>query len=71
VSVDTVTVGRDVPLGEGRVVHLDGPRIRLSASEIRERAAAGRSIRYLVPDAVAAYIGDHDLYQHRRRTDRS
>jgi nicotinate-nucleotide adenylyltransferase len=50
---------------------LDGPRIRLSASEIRQRAAAGRSIRYLVPDAVASYIGDHGLYQDQRRTDRS
>lgn len=50
---------------------LDGPLIRLSASEIRRRAAAGRSIRYLVPDAVAAYIGDHGLYQDQRRTDRS
>ena len=52
-------------------VFLDGPRIRLSASEIRERAAAGRSVRYLVPDAVAAYISDHSLYQDSRRTDRS
>jgi nicotinate-nucleotide adenylyltransferase len=50
---------------------LDGPRMRLSASEIRTRAAAGRSVRYLVPDAVAAYIGDHALYQEPRRTDRS
>ena len=45
------------------VVVLDGPHIRLSASEIRERAGSGRSIRYLVPDAVAAYIGDHALYR--------
>ena len=50
---------------------LDGPRLRLSASEIRARAAAGRSMRYLVPDAVAAYIGDHGLYRTDRRTDRS
>jgi nicotinate-nucleotide adenylyltransferase len=70
-AVDADTVGRGVPLGESRIVHLDGPRIRLSASEIRERAAAGRSIRYLVPDAVAAYIGDHGLYQDQGRTDRS
>lgn len=50
---------------------LDGPHIRLSASEIRARAAAGRSVRYLVPDAVAAYIGDHGLYQDHRRDHRT
>lgn len=54
-----------------RVVFLDGPRIRLSASVLRDRAAAGRSLRYLVPDAVAAYIGDHDLYRSPRRNDRT
>jgi len=54
-----------------RVAVLDGPRMRLSASEIRSRAAAGRSVRYLVPDAVAAYIGDHSLYQDPRRTHRT
>ena len=50
-----------------RATFLDGPRLRLSASELRARAAAGRSLRYLVPDAVAAYIGDHALYQNTRR----
>jgi nicotinate-nucleotide adenylyltransferase len=50
-----------------RVVFLDGPRLRLSATELRERAAAGRSLRYLVPDAVAAYIDDHALYRNPRR----
>jgi nicotinate-nucleotide adenylyltransferase len=50
-----------------RVVFLDGPRMRLSASELRSRAAAGRTLRYLVPDAVAAYIDDHDLYRNPRR----
>lgn len=51
----------------GRVVFLDSPRMRLSASELRERAAAGRSLRYLVPDAVAVYIDDHALYRNLRR----
>lgn len=50
-----------------RVVFLDGPRLRLSASELRTLASAGRSLRYLVPDAVAAYIGDHALYRNQRR----
>jgi nicotinate-nucleotide adenylyltransferase len=46
-----------------RVVALDAPRLRLSATDIRARVAAGRSIRYLVPDAVIRYIEDHDLYR--------
>ena len=54
-----------------RATFLDAPRIRLSASELRARAAAGRSLRYLVPDAVAAYIGDHALYKDQRRNPRS
>jgi nicotinate-nucleotide adenylyltransferase len=34
----------------------------ISGSVVRRRAAAGRSVRYLVPDAVAGYITDHALY---------
>jgi nicotinate-nucleotide adenylyltransferase len=48
-----------------RIVRLDAPRLRLSATEIRARVAAGRSIRYLVPEAVRRQIGDHGLYQDR------
>ncbi len=39
------------------------PRIDLSATEIRARVRAGRSIRYMVPDGVAAHIAAHGLYQ--------
>ncbi|HEX7473719.1 MAG TPA: nicotinate-nucleotide adenylyltransferase [Candidatus Limnocylindrales bacterium] len=59
-----------LPALAGRVALLDGPRIRLSASEIRKRAAAGLSVRYLVPDAVAAYIADHRLYRDADRATR-
>jgi nicotinate-nucleotide adenylyltransferase len=45
----------------GRVI--DVPAIDVSASEIRARVAAGRSIRYLVPDAVREYIATHGLYR--------
>ncbi|MGO9307483.1 MAG: nicotinate (nicotinamide) nucleotide adenylyltransferase [Spirochaetia bacterium] len=34
----------------------------ISSSEIRRRIREGRSVRYLLPDAVLAYIGDNNLY---------
>lgn len=45
-----------------RAVFLDGPDLAVSGTAIRRRVALGRSIRYLVPDAVIAYIADHGLY---------
>jgi nicotinate-nucleotide adenylyltransferase len=44
-----------------RVVEV--PAVDLSATEIRRRVAGGRSIRYLVPDAVAEFIATHGLYR--------
>jgi nicotinate-nucleotide adenylyltransferase len=70
-AADATYLERAFPGVEARAVFLDGPRLRLSASELRARAAVGRSLRYLVPDAVAAYIGDHSLYHDQRRTDRT
>ena len=45
-----------------RVTVLGGPVLDISSTLIRDRAVAGRSVRYLVPDAVADYIEAHDLY---------
>lgn len=46
-----------------RVLWLEMPRIDISATELRRWAAAGRSLRYLVPDAVEAYIRQRGLYR--------
>lgn len=43
-------------------VWLENPWIDLSSSALRRRAGAGRSLRYLVPDPVIAYIRRHRLY---------
>jgi nicotinate-nucleotide adenylyltransferase len=45
-----------------RVVWFEMPRCDISATDLRERAAAGRSLRDLVPPAVEAYIHQHKLY---------
>jgi nicotinate-nucleotide adenylyltransferase len=42
---------------------LEIPALAISSTDIRARVAAGRPIRYLVPDAVAAHIRVHDLYR--------
>ncbi len=50
-----------VPSGDlGPMVRV--PSIDISATEVRRRVRAGRSIRYWVPDPVAAYIAMHRLY---------
>lgn len=46
-----------------RVCFFDMPRLDISSSLIRRRAAAGQPVRYLVPDAVAAYIERERLYR--------
>ena len=47
---------------EDRFAFLAGPLLPISGSVVRRRAAAGRSVRYLVPEAVAAYIARNRLY---------
>jgi nicotinate-nucleotide adenylyltransferase len=47
----------------GRLVLLDGPRLALSSSEIRERTRQGRSLRFLVPEQVRSFITVHGLYR--------
>ena len=47
---------------EDRAVFFDMPRLDVSSTLVRERAAAGLPIRYLVPDKVANYIGAQSLY---------
>jgi nicotinate-nucleotide adenylyltransferase len=49
--------------GAGRVRFFEMPRLDVSSTLIRRRAAAGRPIRYLVPDAVADAVQRTGIYR--------
>jgi nicotinate-nucleotide adenylyltransferase len=42
---------------------LDSPLMDISSRELRARAARGRSLRYLVPEAALRYLEEHRLYR--------
>lgn len=45
-----------------KVRMVNAPLLDISATYIREAIQAGRSIKYIVPDSVIAYINDKKLY---------
>ena len=54
---------RELPGAAERVRFFDMPRIDISSTLVRRRVAAGQPVRYLVPDAVAAYVEREGLYR--------
>lgn len=57
--IDTVPESRFA----NHVRFVSAPVMEVSGTEIRSRCSADRTIRYLVPESVRAYIEEHELYQ--------
>jgi nicotinate-nucleotide adenylyltransferase len=49
----------------GRSLLVPVPALQISSTAVRDRIAAGRSVRYWVPPGVEAYIRHHGLYGGR------
>ncbi len=61
-SSDVAALERAAPGISQKLVTFDMPRMDISATDLRARAAAGDSLRYLVPAPVEEYIRRHRLY---------
>jgi nicotinate-nucleotide adenylyltransferase len=48
---------------DGRATILEMPQFGVSSSAVRDRAATGRPLRYLVPEPVARFIEEKGIYQ--------
>ena len=62
---DRAWLTRHFPGREDRFLYLDGFHLSHASRELRALAARGRSLRYLVPGAVADYIKKTGLYLDR------
>mgnify|MGYP001561482563 FL=1 len=60
---DQGTAGSAPMAGSVAVARVTAAGLPISGTGIRERIAAGRSVRYLVPDGVAEYIAKRGLYR--------
>ena len=64
IGADGIAIAEDGDVPPHTVLVVHATSLPLSASDIRARAAAGRSLAYRVPPAVADYIARHRLYKH-------
>jgi nicotinate-nucleotide adenylyltransferase len=65
-AMDAAALRQRFGAGAERIHLLEGPALDVSASQIRRRVAAGRTIRYLVPQAVEEMILATGLYRRKQ-----
>lgn len=63
VQIDWGSLETQLPGVRERVKLLDMPELEISSHDLRERARSGRSLRYMVPEAVVTYIQERRLYR--------
>ena len=62
-TADITVLEKKLPGLRERVILLPSPALDIAASDLQRRIRAGESVANLVPDAVVAYIAQHELYR--------
>lgn len=63
VGPDVAALEQRIPGVDWRIRWIDAPLIDVAATDLAQRIAEGRSVRYQLPDAVCDYIQEHSLYR--------
>jgi nicotinate-nucleotide adenylyltransferase len=61
-DTEVAAVMRSLGCDGDRATMLEMPQFGVSSSAVRERAASGRPLRYLVPESVARFIEEKGVY---------
>ncbi len=61
-DAEVSAVLRSLGADQNQATMLEMPQFGVSSSAVRERAAAGRPLRYLVPESVARFIEEKGIY---------
>ena len=61
-DVSSGEIEREFPAARGRIKTVRGPMLDISATDIRQRLAKGRSVSDSVSPSVEQYIREHGLY---------
>lgn len=60
--VGVTRAGHSFPAIEVPYALVEVPALEVSSTDVRRRVRVGAPVRYLIPQAVADYMNDHDLY---------
>lgn len=60
--VGVTRAGHSFPPIEVPYALVEVPALEVSSTDVRRRVRVGAPVRYLIPQAVADYMNDHDLY---------
>jgi nicotinate-nucleotide adenylyltransferase len=63
VEIDLGELSSALPGAAATVDLIHAPWVAISATDIRQRVASGRTVRFHVPEPVEAYIHRHRLYR--------